>query len=381
MADIENIQVFYTGKKARSHIKQALLEKAVAPENEIVITHFKTKITLSPGIHYFLVTADIAKNAIIDNELDISIPSFTLNKQKYIPQTDKETSVRQKIAYNNRTHTDVLKVLQWNIWHGGVHLGNEGVNRVIELIKSTNADVITLQEAYGSQNRIADSLQYEMISPSAKDNLALFSRYNIKGIPSTYNKFNSNPGKITLPNGRSILVNSMWLRYAYRPEYTSVFPDKGLNTNSWLAEDSILGLVDIENIVEKDTKPIIQNKEDMPVIFGGDFNSFSHLDWTEAAKHLHFGYGPIAFPISKYLINKGFTDSFREINPDEVSRPEGTWAVIYGQLQVSRIDFLYYKGKGIKAVASKIIRTAPEIDDVWPSDHAAVFTTFLIDKQ
>ena len=71
-------------------------------------------------------------------------------------------------------------------------------------------------------------------------------------------------------------------------------------------------------------------------------------------------------------------DSFREINPDEVARPEGTFAVIYGQLQVSRIDFLYYKGKNIKAVSSKIVKTAPEIDDVWASDHAAVLTVFEI---
>ena len=42
------------------------------------------------------------------------------------------------------------------------------------------------------------------------------------------------------------------------------------------------------------------------------------------------------------------------------------------------IDFLYYKGKNIKAVSSKIVKTAPEIDDVWASDHAAVLTVFEI---
>lgn len=78
------------------------------------------------------------------------------------------------------------------------------------------------------------------------------------------------------------------------------------------------------------------------------------------------------------MLDEGFKDSFREINPDEVARPEGTFAVIYGQLQVSRIDFLYYKGKNIKAVSSKIVKTAPEIDDVWASDHAAVLTVFEI---
>ena len=76
------------------------------------------------------------------------------------------------------------------------------------------------------------------------------------------------------------------------------------------------------------------------------------------------------------MLDQGYKDSFREINPDEIARPEGTFAVIYGHLQVSRIDFLYYKGNNIRAVSSKIVKTTPEIDDVWASDHAAVLTTF-----
>lgn len=32
--------------------------------------------------------------------------------------------------------------------------------------------------------------------------------------------------------------------------------------------------------------PHLQQTPDMPVIVGGDFNSGSHLNWTEAAKHL-----------------------------------------------------------------------------------------------
>ena len=38
-------------------------------------------------------------------------------------------------------------------------------------------------------------------------------------------------------------------------------------------------------------------------------------------------------------------------------------------MQMSRIDFIYYKG-GLKVLSSKIVRTAPEIDYVWASDHA-----------
>lgn len=78
-------------------------------------------------------------------------------------------------------------------------------------------------------------------------------------------------------------------------------------------------------------------------------------------------------------MEQGYTDSFRKIHPDEVARPEGTFAGIYGHMDHSRIDFIYYKGD-IKAVNSKIVQTAPEIDDIWPSDHSAVFTTFMWEK-
>ena len=167
-----------------------------------------------------------------------------------------------------------------------------------------------------------------------------------------------------------------WLRYAYRPEYTSGYAEKGLDPSVWVAEDSILALPDIRNIYTKDIAPNLET--DMPVIVTGDFNSCSHLDWTERAKPLHHGYGPVAFPASRYMLENGFKDSFREKNPDEIAYQGGTVAAIYGQMQMSRIDFIYYKG-GLKVLSSKIVRTAPEIDYVWASDHAAVLTVFEVE--
>ena len=50
------------------------------------------------------------------------------------------------------------------------------------------------------------------------------------------------------------------------------------------------------------------------------------------------------------MLDKGFRDTFREINLDELERGEGTYAVIFGQSQTSRVDFIYSKGNGIKTV-------------------------------
>ena len=371
--DISNIHVYYTGKKARSDVKTELFGQGEKPRKKMSFRNESGAVTLTPGINYLLVTADIADKANPGNKIKISVPSFKLNETVYIPEKS-EGVIEKSITENSKSNPNIVKVLQWNIWHGGNHLGKDGVTRIIELIKTTNADVITMQEGYGSQQRIKEELGYNMQTASLQDNLVLFSRYSITPLP-TKKTFFSNPVKLTLPDQRQMLVNACWIRYAYHPEYTGSFHMIGHNPYAWIADDARLGLVDLQNILENDTKPYLTG-EDIPVILGGDFNSCSHLDWTAAAAPFHYGYGPVDFPISRYMQEKGYKDSFREINPDEIKRPEGTFAAIYGQLQRNRIDFRYYKGNNIRAVSSKIIKTTPEIDDVWASDHAAVLTTF-----
>ena len=167
-----------------------------------------------------------------------------------------------------------------------------------------------------------------------------------------------------------------WLRYAYRPEYTSGYAEKVSIPLYGLQKIPYWHYPISETSIPRDIAPNLET--DMPVIVTGDFNSCSHLDWTERAKPLHHGYGPVAFPASRYMLENGFKDSFREKNPDEIAYQGGTVAAIYGQMQMSRIDFIYYKG-GLKVLSSKIVRTAPEIDYVWASDHAAVLTVFEVE--
>lgn len=378
LSDISQIHVYHTGKTARSGTKTELFGRGKTPEKKMIFKDGQGSFALTPGINYLLVTADITEKASVGNKIKISVPSFKLGDTLYIPETN-ENKIEKRITKSNKNNPNIIKVLQWNIWHGGNHVGDDGQARIIELIKATNADIIMMQEGYGSQKRIQDSLEYYMQTPSLQDNLVLFSRYPVTNI-STQKTFNSNPVKLMLPGNRPLLVNACWLRYAYQPEYSCNYPCIGHNTSTWVAEDATRGLEDMKYILEKDTKPYL-TEDDMPVIIGGDFNSCSHLDWTKEAAPIHFGYGPVPFPISQYMLDEGYKDSFREINPDEIARPEGTFAVIYGHLQVSRIDFLYYKGSNIQAVSSKIIKTAPEIDDVWASDHAAVLTTFELTPQ
>ena len=367
--DIEKIHVYYTGQIAKSEIKKELFN---GNPKKVLKIKFKDPQILASGVNYILLTFDINKDATLGNTIDARISDFKLGKHSYKPE--QAEYIKKQITVNNAVE-NIYKVLQWNIWHGGVHVGNNGRERIKDLIKLSHADIITMQEAYGTQEMLAESLSYHMQTNSSRDNLALFSRYPMERIKSE-SPFNSNPAKIKLPNGRIILMNDWWLRYEYEEEYTCNYVNNGLDIDKWIKGDKELSLVDAEKAFKNDINPNITNPL-MPVIIGGDFNSGSHLDWTKAAAHLHNGYY-VDLPTSKYMISNGYKDSFREINPDELKYQGGTFAEIFGHLQNSRIDFIYYKGSGIKAISSKIIRTAPEIDDVWASDHSAVLTVFEI---
>ena len=375
LTDIEQVHVYYAGKSARDGLRTELFGNGKVAAKKLSFTAGKPFI-LKSGINYFLIALNIQQNAVVSDTIKAAISGFTLNGKKYQPEAENSNITKTIVPAQGKENA--LKLLQWNIWHGGVHMGNNGKNRVKELIRSTSADIICMQEAYGTQQMLADSLNFKMITASANANLALFSRYPITKLTAK-EPFKSTPGIITLPNDRQILVADWWLRYAYRPEYTDYYLNKGLDVNDWIKEDAMLGAADATVNMDTDIDPVVKGT-DMAVIVSGDFNSGSHLDWTARAAPLHNGYGPVAFPISMLMLDRGYTDTYRAINPNELSHPAGTFAAIFGHLQTSRIDYIYYKGTGIKPIASKIIRTAPEIDDVWPSDHAAVLTVFDLSK-
>ena len=377
LKDIERIHIYNTGSKPRSNVRIELVKGGLVPKSgKIKIRLSENESTrLKHGTNYLLVTVDVNAEAVLGNCLGVNVQSVKIGRRSITPILSDDC-LPVMITSDSRNNKKYLKVLQWNIWHGGKHLGNDGRERIIDLIKQSGADVVTMQEGYGSQEMIAKAIGFNLQTPSPRDNLCLFSRYPIQKI-KTKNTFYSNPAIITLPSGKKVYVNACWLRYAYRPEYTCYYANYGMDTHRWAAEDSILALVDMKRLLENDLIPYVDSS--MPIIIGGDFNSCSHLDWTHKAAPIHFGYIAEELPVSRYMLDKGFRDTFREINPDELERGEGTYAVIFGQSQTSRVDFIYSKGNGIKTVASKIVRTMPEIDDVWPGDHAAVLTVFELE--
>ena len=283
-----------------------------------------------------------------------------------------------------------LTVLSWNIWHG-VHsktYGQKACDGIIGVLKKSQADVILMVETYGSAPMVADSLgyNYHLIS----DNLCIYSRYPIVkkyAFPDQIGTFNFGGVEIDM-DGTPVRLFDTWIHYL--PDMRLVPTDK--------TEEEILAWDDagtrdeeIRKIISV-LKPMIAETDSIPLIMGGDFNSHSHLDWTEANKDLYnHGGAVVNWTVSKEIAAASFKDSFREINSDPVKNIGTTWLTDADSLETvnrqDRIDFIYYQGKTIQATESECYDNIlgetfsfKGEDFFYASDHGFVLTTFKIKK-
>jgi hypothetical protein len=127
--------------------------------------------------------------------------------------------------------------------------------------------------------------------------------------------------------------------------------------------------------------------KETPVFVVGDFNEPSHLDWTEKAAKSGRHPIKVAYPTSMAMVKAGFADAYRTVYPDEMKKPGFTWSPAYTfddpETHHDRIDFVYFKGKGVKVTGAKIVGENKENADIvvspYPSDHRAVVATFTLD--
>ena len=120
-----------------------------------------------------------------------------------------------------------------------------------------------------------------------------------------------------------------------------------------------------------------------------DFNEPSHLDWTEKAAQSGRHPIKVEYPNSKEMAKAGFTDAYRTVYPDEMKNPGFTWSPMYKTddptTHHDRIDFVYFKGKGVKVTDVKVVGENKEDADIvvspYPSDHRAVVATFTLANQ
>ncbi|MGW0768175.1 HAD-IA family hydrolase [Streptomyces sp. NPDC002676] len=269
-----------------------------------------------------------------------------------------------------------LRVMSWNLWLGGSAVDDHRAKQVKAILDS-GADVVGLQEtAHTSAQELAGLLGWH--HHAAGENLGIVSRHRITarfGDPDV-GFYGAAGVRIEVAPGREVDVWTSHLHYTPYGPYESVFD--GLPAAELIAHE------DVRLAQMRDTlRRIAESSRDgVPVVLVGDFNCPSHLDWPG-----------VAWPVTKAAEDAGFADSFREAHPDPAAEPGHTWSPIHpvhedgsGRPEPQdRIDYVLHRG-GLTVRDARTLVTGtpsswPEVaGNDWPSDHAAVVTTFAVDR-
>ena len=178
------------------------------------------------------------------------------------------------------------------------------------------------------------------------------------------------------------------LAYPYGP-YDFCYEKK--SANEVLARETISLRIPQVAATLHGIQPQLDDAYSVPIIFTGDFNAPSHLDWIESTRDAHCGV-KFRWPTSVLMEERGFIDSFRAAHPDPARIPGTTWSPILplhdgetGPTEPQdRIDFIYHTKGPLEVVDSYPIvagqpRPSPNhVDNEWTSDHRAVLTHYRL---
>ncbi|SIN83725.1 endonuclease/exonuclease/phosphatase family protein [Chitinophaga niabensis] len=264
-----------------------------------------------------------------------------------------------------------LRVMNYNIWHGGNETGKEtGPQRIVEIIQSSGADIVSMQETYGSGAKIADALGYYFYLRST--NLSIMSRYPITETLEGDAPFYNGGAYIKISDQQKIAFFTNWLNYPY--DYWDMLEkNRPINPDSLAVHMEKGNTARLRSIL-KTIQPHTANADKIPVLFCGDFNTGSHLDWINATKEFNNGY-TVRFPAGLALYDAGYKDAFRIVHPDPLKERGITWTPQFPHAFQDRIDYIYYKGALIQPVKAWTITTHPV---KYPSDHAALVVEFKV---
>lgn len=317
--------------------------------------------------------------------------------------------------------TKDLTVLQLNIWGECTKVANAS-QALIDQITELKPDIATFCELYKGDND--DPIMPKLIAELKKNGLYYDSaRIDGRAIISKYpivekERINKWQFKAVLDvNGRRVAVYPAHAEYKY---YTCYYP-RGYNDGhkNWDKLES--PITDVNTILEvcnqSDRIESAQNFIDDArnevakgalIIYAGDFNEPSHLDWQKETANLFDHNGCVVnWGVSSLLYENGFKDAYRETYPDVVNYPGFTfpannkhvepkvltWA--FDADERERIDFVYYyPNKHMKVKKAELLgphgyivngsrneegfkdHIIPPFNDYWPSDHKGVYITF-----
>jgi endonuclease/exonuclease/phosphatase family metal-dependent hydrolase len=275
-----------------------------------------------------------------------------------------------------------LSVMTFNVWTG--EATPSGRNKLAEIIRTSGADVVGLQEMENNAGMsIASALGFQYSRQSASD-IQVISRYPIVGQSAS-----SLGVQIELSAGQQIwLFNAHLAPYPYQPYdlRDGILPK---NEAAVIAAANAARGGQVTAYLNDMTAALSSGQ---PVFFTGDFNEPSHLDWTEAAAAATpRSYDlKVQYPASNRIVDAGMTDSLRAVRPDPVTDPAYTWTPGYPPPTLAsnevhdRIDIVYHKGAGVRATSARTVSfpdNSPSTDLAIPgynADHRAVVVTYAL---
>ncbi|MEG1615787.1 MAG: endonuclease/exonuclease/phosphatase family protein [Bacteroidales bacterium] len=316
-----------------------------------------------------------------------------------------------------------ITVLQWNIWQEGTTIPG-GYDAIVDEIVRLKPDFVTFSEVRNYKQtrfneRLVASLRAkgeEYYSFYSYDS-GLLSRYPILDSMTVYPEKDDHGSiyKLTAQvNERKISVYTGHLDYLNCAYYNV----RGYDGSSWKEipkPQTVKEVLDVNTASLRDDAIlafITEAKRDLAegncVIIGGDFNEPSHLDWNKKMRNRYDHNGMvIPWTVSTALSAAGYKDAYRVVWPNPVTHPGFTYPSDNELAEVKkltwapkaderdRIDFIYYRGKGMKAIDAKVYGPASSIvrsqrvaevskdpfllpAGVWPTDHKGVWVKFRI---
>jgi Endonuclease/Exonuclease/phosphatase family len=247
-----------------------------------------------------------------------------------------------------------LEVFVYNVEYGG----DESTDAVIEEV---DADVVGVLESYYRLPEIAENTGYPYYNLS----LQILSKYPIhepSGAEGRYALIEVRPGEV-------VAFFNIHLDYVrYGPKLLA----NGASVEEVIASEDEVRTSALD-VPFRLMDGLIQ--QGYPVIFTGDHNEHSSLDWTEATAAARPDVEEaVAWPVSEAILGLGFIDTYREIHPDPVEDPG-----ITHKGDGDRIDYLYAAGP-LDTLDSQLVgeeggRGVELGFDPWTSDHRAVVST------
>ena len=294
----------------------------------------------------------------------------------------------------SKAEESTLRVMSYNIHRGGVVHLKQPLSQTAKVIQAAKADIVGVQETRSPRGDTLEDLA-KLLGWNYDESSCIVTRYEIvehfKG-----GKDYKGGIKVKLASDKHAYIFNLHLpSHPYQPyQLLKIRPKWHKHTNNitfikteaetieWAkkARGAEIGklLRQVRSIPDKE----------VPIFVVGDFNEPSHLDWTEAAAKAGRHPIKVEYPNSTEMAKAGFTDSYRTIYPDEMKSPGITWSPAYKvgdpRTHHDRIDFVYFKGKGLEVKDVKILGENEENADIvvtpYPSDHRAVVASFSLAK-